>query len=151
MLSALCERLLKRPDMLSNEFDTLVIASKISKTLRRAGWTKKTTRHIAGEWNADLRDYYLHKMSLYQSYHLVYVDESRYDPSVTHTCVRQCRNAPGRKATRFARRCWVMTLRLLLLSQFSFIVIYVVNLVKSSNSCSSVLLACLVRLCQRAL
>ncbi|CAI0651133.1 unnamed protein product, partial [Colletotrichum noveboracense] len=84
MLSALLERLIEKPDMyleemavfLFDEFDTLVTASTISKTLRRAGWMKKTARRITREQNADLRDYYLHKLSAYRSYHLVYVDKS---------------------------------------------------------------------------
>ncbi|KAK0368254.1 hypothetical protein CLIM01_14389 [Colletotrichum limetticola] len=71
MLSALFERLIEKPDMyleemamfLFDEFDTLVTASTIGRTLRRAGWTKKTARRIARERNADLRDYYLHKLT----------------------------------------------------------------------------------------
>ncbi|KAJ6135044.1 hypothetical protein N7512_000204 [Penicillium capsulatum] len=37
---------------------------------------EKVARQHAKERNADLRDLYLHNLSNFQSYHLVYVDES---------------------------------------------------------------------------
>lgn len=49
---------------------------------RSAGWSKKATRRIAQERSADLRDYYLYKLSAFRSYHLVYVDESGCDSRV---------------------------------------------------------------------
>ncbi|KAJ5474091.1 hypothetical protein N7475_003657 [Penicillium sp. IBT 31633x] len=42
----------------------------------KSGWSKKTARQHAREQNADLRGYYLHNIPEFQSYHLVYVDES---------------------------------------------------------------------------
>jgi hypothetical protein len=39
------------------------------------GWTNKANRQIAKERNIDPRDHYLHNMSSYWFYHLVYVDE----------------------------------------------------------------------------
>ena len=40
------------------------------------------TRHIANERNADLRDFYLHKLSAFRSHQLVYVDESGCDKRI---------------------------------------------------------------------
>ena len=67
MLSALCERLIEKPDMyrdemavfLYDEFDTLVTISSICRALAAAGWSKKVVRRVAQERNADLRDLYL--------------------------------------------------------------------------------------------
>jgi hypothetical protein len=39
----------------------------------------KVARRIAKEQNPDLRDFYPHKLSVFRSYHLVYVDESGCD------------------------------------------------------------------------
>lgn len=52
-----------------------VTIQSISKALASVGWSKKAARQIAKEQNADLRDYYLHSLSHYSSYQLVYVDE----------------------------------------------------------------------------
>ena len=46
------------------------------------GWSKKTARRVARERNADLRDLYLHNISAFRSYHLVYVDESGCDKRI---------------------------------------------------------------------
>jgi hypothetical protein len=48
--------------------------------LRR--WSRKTARRVAKGRNADLRDYYLYKLSFYRSYQLVYIDESGCDRRV---------------------------------------------------------------------
>jgi transposase len=87
MLDALKERLIEKPGMyqdemalfLYDEFEILVNNSAVSRALASIGWTKKTTRQIAKERNANLRDYYLHNLSAFQSHHLVYVDESGCD------------------------------------------------------------------------
>jgi hypothetical protein len=87
MLEALCERLLEKPDLyqdemvvfLWDEFRILVTTYSISRALASVGWSKKAARQIAKEQNAELRDYYLHTISSFQSYHLVYVDESGCD------------------------------------------------------------------------
>lgn len=57
----------------------MVTTSSIRRALIAKGWSKKTARQRAREQNADLRDYYLHGLSDFQSYHLVYVDESGCD------------------------------------------------------------------------
>ncbi|KAF4419004.1 hypothetical protein CFRS1_v015685 [Colletotrichum fructicola] len=57
--------------VLSDEFDTLVTATRISRALASAGWSKKVARRVAQERNADLRDFYLHKLSAFRSYHLI--------------------------------------------------------------------------------
>ena len=90
ILDALREKLLEKPGMyqdemvifLYDEFDVLFNVSAVSRALKSIGWTKKASRQIAKERNADLRDYYLHNMSSYRSYHLVYVDESGCDKRI---------------------------------------------------------------------
>ena len=82
ILDALRERLLEKPGQdkmaifLYDEFDVLVNTSAVSRALASIGWKKKATRQVAKERNADLWDFYLHNLSAFHSYHLVYVDES---------------------------------------------------------------------------
>jgi len=66
MLDTLHERVLKKPGLYQDEmavflheFGILVTASSISRALASIGWSKKATRHVAKEPNADLRDFYL--------------------------------------------------------------------------------------------
>lgn len=90
MLETLCERLLDKPGLyldemaifLWDEFQILVTKSSISRALASAGWSKKVARQVAQQRNVDLRDFYLHKLSEFRSYHLVYVDESGCDRRV---------------------------------------------------------------------
>jgi transposase len=90
MLAALCDRLLEKPGMyrdemaacLYDEFDITVSLCSIGRALASIGWTKKVTRRIANERNADLRDFYMHKLSEFRSYQLVYIDESGCDKRV---------------------------------------------------------------------
>jgi hypothetical protein len=90
MLSTLCDRLLEQPDMyqdemvvfLWDEFETLVTMFSVSRALASIGWSKKAARRITQERNADLRDLYLHNLSAFRSYHLVYIDESGCDKRV---------------------------------------------------------------------
>ncbi|KAJ5675344.1 hypothetical protein N7462_008241 [Penicillium macrosclerotiorum] len=87
MLEALCERLLKKPDLyqdemvvfLWDEFRILVTIHSISRALVSVGWSKKAARRIARGRNIELRDYYLHTILSFRSYHLVYVEESGCD------------------------------------------------------------------------
>ena len=87
MLRALCDRLIEKPHMyqdemvvfLWDEFGILVTTYSISRALKEAGWSKKTARRIAQERSAELRDLYLHTLSEFRSYHLVYIDESGCD------------------------------------------------------------------------
>ena len=80
MLDALRHRLLTKPDMyqhemaefLQSEFDVIVTKMSISRALASVGWSRKTTRNIAKERNADLRDSYSYTLSDFRSYHLVY-------------------------------------------------------------------------------
>jgi hypothetical protein len=62
-----------------DEFRVLVTIFSIGRALASIGWSKKAARRIAKEQDADLRDSYLHTMSTFRSYHLVYVDESGCD------------------------------------------------------------------------
>lgn len=87
MLEALCEHLLEKPHLyqdemvvfLWDEFRVLVSTYSIGGALASIGWTKKAARLIAKERNADLRGFYIHTISSFSSYHMVYVDESGYD------------------------------------------------------------------------
>ena len=90
MLEALCDHLLEKPGLyldemvvfLRDEFQTLTTTSSIRRALASKGWSKKTARQKVKEQNTDLREFYLHKLSDFQSYHLVYVDESGCDKRV---------------------------------------------------------------------
>lgn len=87
MVDALCQHLLEKPDQyldemavfLWDEFEVLVTSVTICRTLKSIGWSKKTARRVAQQRNADLRNFYLHSLSSFRSYHLVYVDESGCD------------------------------------------------------------------------
>jgi transposase len=90
MLAALCDRLLEKTGLfrdemavfLYDEFNVLVSVHSIGRALASIRWTKKVTRRIANERNADLRDFYLHKLSAFRSHQLVYVDESECDKRI---------------------------------------------------------------------
>lgn len=81
-LEAFCEHLKAKPTLyqdemavfLWDEFGRHVTIQSISRALASVGWSKKTAKQVAKEQNADLRDYYLHSLSPYSSYQLVYVD-----------------------------------------------------------------------------
>jgi transposase len=87
MLEVLREHLVVKPELyleemavfLWDEFDVLLSPSSISRALLSINWSKKTARRVAKERNPDLRDLYLHNLSAFRSYHLVYVDESGCD------------------------------------------------------------------------
>jgi hypothetical protein len=87
MLEALCDHLLEKPDLyldemaeiLYDEFDVYASTYIINRGLRSHGLTKKVAQRIAQERNTDLRDYYLHQLSDFRSYHLVFIDESGCD------------------------------------------------------------------------
>jgi transposase len=84
MLGALREHLIEKPGQyldelvvfLWDEFEVLVSIATISRALRSTGWSKKQSRRVAKEQNPELRDFYLHNLSSFASYQLVYVDES---------------------------------------------------------------------------
>jgi len=90
MLDALCEHLLEKPNLyqdemavfLWDEFEVLITNFSIGRALVSIGWTKKAARRVAKGRNADLRDFYLHNLSAFRSYHLVYVDESGCDKRI---------------------------------------------------------------------
>lgn len=90
MLGALCEHLLEKPGLyqdemvvfLWDELDVLVSTLSISRSLKAADWSKKATRQIATEQNADLRDFYLYNLTQSQSYHLIFIDESGCDKRI---------------------------------------------------------------------
>jgi len=65
-----------------DEFREFVTIFSIGRVLVSSGWTKKTICWVVNEQNIDLRDLYLHNLSDFRSYHLVYVDESGCDKCV---------------------------------------------------------------------
>lgn len=87
MLEALCNRLLEKPRLYLNEmavflwdeFQVHVTACSISRASRLDWMVKKDKRQKAKECNPDLRDTYIHYLSDFRSYQLVYVDESGSD------------------------------------------------------------------------
>lgn len=87
MIKALCDHLLEKPQLyldemivfIWDEFGKRVNEWSISRALKREGWSKKTSKQKARQRNPELRDGYLHLTSDFQSYHLVYVDESGCD------------------------------------------------------------------------
>ncbi|GFG19955.1 hypothetical protein IFM5058_10397 [Aspergillus udagawae] len=90
MLQVLCEHLHEEPGLyldemavfLWNEFEIWVTTSSIRRALISSGWSKKIARLRAKERNAELRDIYLNNLSDFQSYHLVFVDESGCDKRI---------------------------------------------------------------------
>lgn len=60
----------------------LVTTSSIRRALAFKGWSKKTAQQRAKEHNAELREFYLHNLSEFKSYHLVYIDESGCDKRI---------------------------------------------------------------------
>ncbi|TVY85511.1 hypothetical protein LSUE1_G004892 [Lachnellula suecica] len=62
-----------------DEFEVIVATPTVSRALASAGWSRKAARRVAKERNADLRDFYLHNLSEFCSYLLVYIDESGFD------------------------------------------------------------------------
>jgi hypothetical protein len=90
MLEALRKHPVEKPDrylgdmavFLLDEFVILVPIPTISRTLKSASWSEKACRRVASGRNADLRDYCLHNLSSFRSYHLVYVDKSGCDKRI---------------------------------------------------------------------
>ena len=87
MLHSLLEHLGPEPDLYLeemveyfwSEFRVRITKSSVSRTLRSVGWSKKNIRRVAKERNAELRNFYLYKLSSFHSYQVVYVDESGCD------------------------------------------------------------------------
>jgi transposase len=90
MLSSLCDHLLEKPTLyhdkmaeyLMAEFGGHVSKYAVRRALLSIGWSRKQTRRVSQERNADLRGFHLKRLSGFSSYHLVYVDESGCDKRV---------------------------------------------------------------------
>jgi hypothetical protein len=90
MLEALCDHLLEKPSLyldemaifLWDEFQMLATTSSIRRALISTGWSRKNSQRKAKEQNVELRETYLHNLSDFESYHLVYVDESGCDKRI---------------------------------------------------------------------
>lgn len=90
MLDALCDHLFEKPGLyldemvlfIWDEFRILATTSSIRRALIVTGWSKKSIHQRAKEQNAELRELYLHNISEFESYHLVYVDESGCDKRI---------------------------------------------------------------------
>ena len=74
----------KLADFLYRRFCRRISERSISRTLLSMGWTRTTVHRIAQQWDANLRDHYLHRISQYKSYQLVFVDESGCDGRAGH-------------------------------------------------------------------
>lgn len=87
MIDALYDHLSEKPALhldeiavfLWDEFRTTMTTSGLRRALVTKGWSKKTARQHEKKLNTDLREIYLHNLSDFKSYHLVYVDESGCD------------------------------------------------------------------------
>ena len=66
-------------DLLYRRYYRKISEQSISRILRSTGWTRTTIRRIAQQRDTDLRDHYLHRISKYKSYQLVFVDKSGCD------------------------------------------------------------------------
>ena len=92
MQKALRDILIERPylyrcemaDFLYRRFRKRISERSIGRTLRSIGWTRTTIHRIAQQQDADLRDHYLHRISQYKFYQLVFVDESGCDGRAGH-------------------------------------------------------------------
>jgi transposase len=90
MLEALFDHLLEKPGLyldemvifLWDEFQMIATTSSVRRALVSNGWSRKSARQKAKEQNAELREIYLHNLSEFESYHLVYVDESGCDKRI---------------------------------------------------------------------
>jgi arginine repressor len=90
VLDALREKLLAEPGLyqdemarfIYNEFGIEVSQASVSRALASIKWSKKTTRQVAQEQNADSQSYYFHKVSQFRSYQLVFIDESGCDKRI---------------------------------------------------------------------
>ncbi|EEH07559.1 conserved hypothetical protein [Histoplasma capsulatum G186AR] len=85
MLDALCDHLTEKPGLyvdemvvfLQDEFDILTSTASVKRALCCAGWTKmKAQQRAKKSRTRSLVPDYLHRLSEFSSYHLVYVDES---------------------------------------------------------------------------
>lgn len=109
VLNALLDRLLVKPDLyldetaefIWDEFNLSVSTDSVRRSLKACNWSKKKTQRVACERDPDLRDACLRELSEYQSYQLVFVDESGCD---TLAGVRRTGWAPrGMPAVQTAR------------------------------------------------
>jgi transposase len=90
VLDALCKELLAEPGLyqdemarfVQKEFGIEVLQASVSRALASIKWSKKTTRQVAREQNADLQSYYFHKLSQFRSYQLIFIDESGCDKRI---------------------------------------------------------------------
>lgn len=90
MKAALRDHLLENPTLYQEEmvaflrdhFGVQVARSSVGAVLKSFGWSKKQARRVAQEQEASLRDFFLHRISEFSSYHLVFVDESGCDKRI---------------------------------------------------------------------
>lgn len=75
-------RLTDMAAFLRKEFDADVTRFSISRALKEAKWSKKSTQNVARERNPDLRDEYVHEIAFLRSDQLVFIDEAGVDRSI---------------------------------------------------------------------
>jgi len=71
-------------DFLYRRFRKRISERSIGRILRSISWTRTTIHRIAQQRNANLRDHYLHRISQYKPYQLVFVDKSGWDGRAGH-------------------------------------------------------------------
>ena len=67
---------------LRREFEVDISRATIGRLVSAADWSRKVTRTVAQERNADLRDAYIYERSCYHSFQFVFIDESGCDRSI---------------------------------------------------------------------
>lgn len=90
LYALLCDYLTEKPGLyieemaifLWDEFNVLPSPSSIKRALSQEGWKKKKAQQRATKQNPQLRGFYQHKLSEFNSCHLVFVDESGCDKRI---------------------------------------------------------------------
>ena len=78
----LCMRLKDMVAFIRSKFNQIVRRHSVSRALKSVEYTKKVTRQVTIERNANLRADHIHERSFLSSEHIVYVDEAACDTSV---------------------------------------------------------------------
>ena len=77
-----CMRLQDMAAFLNDEFEADVTHFSVSRALKGAGWSRKSTQNVANERNARLRDEYMHEISNMRSDQMVFIDETGVDRNI---------------------------------------------------------------------
>ncbi|KAJ3498762.1 hypothetical protein NLG97_g864 [Lecanicillium saksenae] len=75
-------RLVEMKDLIEEKFEVTVSERAVRRALASMNLTRKVARRIAQQRDPDLRDQYLHRISKYKSWQLIFVDESGCDKAM---------------------------------------------------------------------